>query len=346
MLNDLRNTTYNVTWQDSLLFVTSIGFDLSCYDIFGSLAAGSTIHLAPNLSPEQLFQLLVKKQITFWDSAPQVLQQLEPQIQSLLKTETCQKDGNPSPSLSLRLVFLSGDWIPLSLVQTLRRAMPNGEVVALGGATEVTVWSNSFEVEEVDQMWRSIPYGRPIWNHQYYCLRQADQEDLDIETVETKQFQQLNHLGMTGELYIGGVGVAQGYIARPELTHERFLVVAVAHGFCSFLVVLLGCFFFQRCSYSMEVVVKDISNTPSTDDFGLKHFPSLSLVMHSAHHRLSEEQLSCWKDVPDWRHGAIYATETLGSSFTGRTSNAGYFAGTGGPSGSKYLTHSFEYMYI
>ena len=241
MLNDLRNTTYNVTWQDSLLFVTSIGFDLSCYDIFGSLAAGSTIHLAPNLSPEQLFQLLMKKQITFWDSAPQVLQQLEPQIQSLLKTETCQKDGNPSLSLSLRLVFLSGDWIPLSLVQTLRRAMPtSGTVVALGGATEVTVWSNSFEVEEVDQMWRSIPYGRPIWNHQYYCLRRADQEDLDIETVETKQFEQLNHLGMTGELYIGGVGVAQGYIARPELTHERFLVVAVAHGFCSFLVILWG----------------------------------------------------------------------------------------------------------
>lgn len=347
MLNDLRNTTYNVTWQDSLLFVTSIGFDLSCYDIFGSLAAGSTIHLAPNLSPEQLFQLLVKKQITFWDSAPQVLQQLEPQIQSLLKTETCPKDGNQSLSLSLRLVFLSGDWIPLSLVQKLRRAMPtSGTVVALGGATEVTVWSNSFEIEEVDQTWRSIPYGRPIWNHQYYCLRQADQEDLDIETVETKQFQQLNHLGMTGELYIGGVGVAQGYIARPELTHERFLVVAVAHGFCSFLVILLGCFFFQRCSYSMEVVVKDISNTPPTDHFGLKHFLSLSLVIHSAHHRLSEEQLSCWKDVPDWRHGAIYATETLGSSFTGRTSNAGYFAGTGGPSGSKCLTRSFEYMYM
>ena len=344
MLNDLRNTTYNVTWQDSLLFVTSIGFDLSCYDIFGSLAAGSTIHLAPNLSPEQLFQLLVQKQITFWDSAPQVLQQLEPQIQSLLTTETSQKDVQ-RPSLSFRLVFLSGDWIPLSLVQSLRRAMPKGQVVALGGATEVTVWSNSFEVQEVDQMWRSIPYGRPIWNHQYYCLRQAD-PDSDRETVETKQFEQLNHLGMMGELYIGGVGVAQGYIACPELTHERFLVVAVAHVFCCFFGASVGHFFFWRCNFSAEVVVKDISYTPPTDHFGLKHFLSLSLVIHSAHHRLSEEQLSCWKDVPDWRHGAIYATETLGSSFTGWTSNAGYVAGTGGPSGSKCITRSFEYMYI
>ena len=39
-------------------------------------------------------------------------------------------------------------------------------LVALGGATEVTVWSNSFEVRRLDPRWRSVPYGRPIWNHQ------------------------------------------------------------------------------------------------------------------------------------------------------------------------------------
>ena len=189
----LRNSTYNIDHNDSLLFTTSISFDLSCYDMFGLLAAGSTVHVAPELSPKKLFQVLQKGHITFWDSAPQVLQQLEPFIGALD---------------SLRLVFLSGDWVPLQLTQMLRRAMGDGRVVALGGATEVTVWSNFFEVGDLDPEWRSIPYGRPIWNHQYYCL--------DAQSAPL-------HVGMTGELYIGGVGVARGYVGRADLSAERFL---------------------------------------------------------------------------------------------------------------------------
>ena len=196
-----RNSTFNVTQRDALLFTTSIGFDLSCYDIFGSLSAGSTIHFWPGsaASPDQLFEVLVSFKISFWDSAPQVLQQLEPRL----------AEAAPPLANDLRLVFLSGDWVPISLVQSLLRAGPGGalQVVALGGATEVTVWSNYFEVPLIDADWPSIPYGRPIWNHQYYCLGQSGPV----------------HVGTTGELYIGGVGVAQGYIGRPDLTAERFL---------------------------------------------------------------------------------------------------------------------------
>ena len=164
-----------------MLWVTSLGFDLSCYDVFGILAAGATLHVAPKLSPAQQLALLSDAKISFWDSAPQVLQQL------------------PADPSSLRLIFLSGDWIPWSLVEGKKP-----QVVALGGATEVTVWSNFFDVESLD--WRSVPYGRPIWNHQYYCLDEK-QEPL--------------HLGMTGELYISGVDVAEGYVGRPDLTQER-----------------------------------------------------------------------------------------------------------------------------
>ena len=181
-----------------MLFTTSIGFDLSCYDIFGSLAAGSTIHLAPSSAPDQLFKLITAGKISFWDSAPQVLQQLEPALADWHRAG--------SKLSNLRLVFLSGDWVPLSLVRTVRQAGAQ-RVVALGGATEVTVWSNYFEVAYLDDDWQSIPYGRPIWNHQYYCLGNAGPL----------------HVGMTGELYIGGVGVAEGYIGRPDLTSERFL---------------------------------------------------------------------------------------------------------------------------
>eukprot|EP00439_Symbiodinium_sp_Y106_P047753 s451_g6.t1 len=200
-LIDWVNSTFNVTQRDALLFTTSIGFDLSCYDIFGSLSAGSTIHFWPGsaASPDQLFEVLVSFKISFWDSAPQVLQQLEPRL----------AEAAPPLANDLRLVFLSGDWVPISLVQSLLRAGPGGalQVVALGGATEVTVWSNYFEVPLIDADWPSIPYGRPIWNHQYYCLGQSGPV----------------HVGTTGELYIGGVGVTQGYIGRPDLTAERFL---------------------------------------------------------------------------------------------------------------------------
>lgn len=103
----------------------------------------------------------MKQKISFWDSAPQVLQQLEPHFSQL---------GSIG---SLRLVFLSGDWIPLSLAERVERA-ERVQLVALGGATEVTVWSNSFEVRRMDPRWRSVPYGRPIWNHQYYCVFQGD----------------------------------------------------------------------------------------------------------------------------------------------------------------------------
>ncbi|CAK8988391.1 unnamed protein product [Durusdinium trenchii] len=257
-LVDWVNSTYQITSEDSLLFVTSIGFDLSCYDMFGSLAAGSTIHMARNHLPEKLLKILTEQKITFWNSAPQVFSALgdldggtwrknpkhtpprSPEVAVSSKCLPAASDAGSDGSRvarqmpshasgldealkGLRLIFLSGDWIPLALARKILAGARSGAVqpdvklVALGGATEVTVWSNYFEVEEVDSAWRSIPYGRPIWNHQYYCLSDAS----DVMTV---------HLGMTGQLYIGGVGVAEGYVGRPDLTAERFRTNPFRHG--------------------------------------------------------------------------------------------------------------------
>lgn len=193
------NRSFQVGSNDKLLFVTSPAFDLSVYDIFGILAAGGTVRIAGETEigdPERLLQCVLNEGITFWDSAPAALWQLE----SLLPAH--------APTSALRLVFLSGDWIPLPLPGRMKAVFPELCVVALGGATEATIWSNYYVVDELHPDWVSIPYGRPIQNARYYIL------DSDLQPVP---------VGVPGDLYIGGECLAEGYVGQAELTAERFI---------------------------------------------------------------------------------------------------------------------------
>ncbi|SFL32940.1 non-ribosomal peptide synthetase [Streptomyces pini] len=195
------NTTFAVGSADRVLFVTALGFDLSVYDVFGMLAAGGSVRVATDderHDPRRLLTVLDTEPITFWDSAPAALQQLEPLY--LLR---------PAPPVSaLRLVFLSGDWIPLTLPDTCRAAFPGAEVVALGGATEAAIWSNHHRVGRVDPAGPSIPYGRPIQNARYHVL------DEDLRPVP---------VGVPGDLHIGGECLALGYHGDPGLTAVKFV---------------------------------------------------------------------------------------------------------------------------
>jgi amino acid adenylation domain-containing protein len=108
----------------------------------------------------------------------------------------------------LRLVFLSGDWIPVPLPDRIRTAFPLAHVVSLGGATEATIWSNWYDIGQVDLRWPSIPYGKPIRNARYYVL------DERLEPLP---------IGAPGQLHIGGYCLADGYHQRPELNAEKFI---------------------------------------------------------------------------------------------------------------------------
>lgn len=191
--------TFGVGPQDRLLFTASVCFDLSVYDVFGVLCSGGSVHVATAEeleAPERLVEALTTGGITFWDSAPAALERLVPLL------------PERAPQSSLRLVFLSGDWIRVSLPDQIRAVFDRAEVIALGGATEATVWSNFYRVGEVDPRWPSIPYGRPIANARYYVL------DADLEPVP---------VGVPGDLYIGGEVVAEGYYARPAQSAASFL---------------------------------------------------------------------------------------------------------------------------
>ncbi|HEX5715639.1 MAG TPA: amino acid adenylation domain-containing protein, partial [Thermoanaerobaculia bacterium] len=195
------NESFGVGPADRVLFVTSLCFDLSVYDVFGLLAAGGSIRIAstPEMrDPVRLVRALFTEPITFWDSAPAFLQQL-----ALIF------EAEPAPAeTALRRVFLSGDWIPVALPDQVRSVFRGARMIALGGATEATVWSNWFAIEEVPPHWVSIPYGRPMWNSRYYVL------DDRLEPCP---------IGIPGDLYIAGECLASGYAAEPMLTAGKFI---------------------------------------------------------------------------------------------------------------------------
>jgi amino acid adenylation domain-containing protein len=200
---DWVNQTFQVKPSDRVLFVTSLSFDLSVYDIFGVLAAGGSIRVATEdelRDPTRLLEILRTEPITIWDSAPAALQQLAPFFGPGSKAD--------SDASNLKLVMLSGDWIPVGLPDQVRGAFPSAQVVSLGGATEAAIWSNWYPIEKVDPKWPSIPYGKPIRNARYHIL------DKHLQPVP---------IGVPGELHIGGDVLADGYLNRIELTAERFI---------------------------------------------------------------------------------------------------------------------------
>jgi amino acid adenylation domain-containing protein len=196
------NNTFKVGSDDRLLFITSMCFDLSVYDIFGMLAAGGTLVIAKKEEIQNvraLQDMIVKYNITFWDSVPTTLDYL------IKNVETERLDYQAT---SLKTIFLSGDWIPKDLPERTKNIFPKAQFVSLGGATEGTVWSNFYIVSKTLKTWNSIPYGKPIDNNFFYILN----EHLQPLPV-----------GVTGDLYIGGVGVAKGYANDPMKSAASFI---------------------------------------------------------------------------------------------------------------------------
>jgi pyochelin synthetase len=203
------NEKFEVTSKDKVLALSSLGFDLSVYDIFGLLGVGGAVVIPPPSSisppdPSVWMQLVVSEQITVWNTVPAFME-------LMVSLAECSNIRLPA---CLRLIFMSGDWIPVSLPARIRVVSdcPNLRIISMGGATEAAIWSNIFELGStgtgIPADWSSIPYGKPMRNQTMYILNER------MEHCEA---------WVTGVIYIGGVGVANGYYKNPERTAYQFV---------------------------------------------------------------------------------------------------------------------------
>lgn len=194
------NHRFQVGRGDRVLALSSLGFDLSVYDIFGTLAAGGAIVIPRSEStrdPQAMALCVTREGVTIWNSVPALMGML---------VEYASGAGMQLPTL--RLVLLSGDWIPVSLPARVRAVAPHARLISLGGATEASIWSIIHSIEETDGFGPSIPYGKALANQTMHVLN--DRLDSSPDFVR-------------GEIFIGGIGLAKGYWRNPEETAARFI---------------------------------------------------------------------------------------------------------------------------
>lgn len=196
------NEKYGITSGDCLMMVSSIEFDLSVYDIFGILSSGGTVVLISNNNykdPHQWLNIIKQYHVTLWDSVPILFDMLVTYAEG--KKEM----------LPLEKVFLSGDWIDLQLPKRFYSiSRRQSIVIAMGGATEASIWSNFIEVpRDLPDDWISIPYGTALKGQLYKVV---------------DKFGRTCPENVIGELHIGGYGVAKGYIGDTTLTNDKFYI--------------------------------------------------------------------------------------------------------------------------
>ncbi|PWK15686.1 amino acid adenylation domain-containing protein [Tumebacillus permanentifrigoris] len=193
----VKETNYvRLSSAEVLLQFAPISFDASIFEIFGSLFNGAQLVLYPQQmrSLEELGQFIREHRVTtLWLTAGLFHQMVDEQLEDLLH---------------VRQLLAGGDVLSVSHVKKVLQQLPNCSVINGYGPTESTTFTCCYTLDSVEQISSTVPIGRPIANTKVYVL------DRHLQPVP---------IGGVGELYIGGAGLARGYLNNPELTHEKFI---------------------------------------------------------------------------------------------------------------------------
>jgi amino acid adenylation domain-containing protein len=167
-------------------------FDGSVVPIYYALLTGGTVW-CPEPDPVRVAELVDRHAVERFSSVPALYAQL------LAATE-------PAKLSSLRTVCLAGERLPIELAQAHHRALPGTTLQNDYGPTEITVFCTAYQLDGPPDL--EIPIGRPLPGARCLVLDERGR---------------LLPVGAAGELYVGGPGVARGYLGQPELTERRFV---------------------------------------------------------------------------------------------------------------------------
>ncbi len=193
----VRDTSYcHFGPDETLLMLAPLQFDASTFEIWGALLNGARLEIAPpeQLSLEELAVCIERGGVTtLWLTASLFHQMVDAQLGALWQ---------------VRQLLAGGDLLSPSHCQRVLDELPGCTLINGYGPTETTTFAACHRMQAGEQLGARVPIGLPVSNAQLYVLDPVGQ---------------LAPIGVPGELYIGGEGVAMGYLNDPELNAARFV---------------------------------------------------------------------------------------------------------------------------
>ncbi|MEG3898415.1 MULTISPECIES: amino acid adenylation domain-containing protein [unclassified Microcoleus] len=192
--------TYPFKGEDVCCQKTSLNFVDSVWEIFGPLLQGiRTIIVSDRIlkDPHQFVETLANNKVTRLVLVPSLLRLLLDTFADLQKR---------LPKLNFWVT--SGEALSVEVLQKFRQILPESTLLNLYGSSEVSADVTCYRIDPQDKVNSQVLIGRAIANTQIYVL------DRNLQPVP---------IGVPGELYVGGAGLAGGYLNRPELTSEKFI---------------------------------------------------------------------------------------------------------------------------
>jgi amino acid adenylation domain-containing protein len=193
----VRNSNYlDITAYDRLLQLSNYAFDGSVFDIYGALTNGAVLSLLKAeeiIDVDRLAGIITKQAITCFFVTTALFNTIVD-----LAVECLQ---------GVRKILFGGERVSVAHVRKALAYLGQGRIIHVYGPTETTVYAAYYEIRQVEDKARTIPLGSPLTNTSVYILDKA------CKPVP---------IMVSGEIYIGGDGVARGYLNNPELTAEKF----------------------------------------------------------------------------------------------------------------------------
>ncbi|MBC8947417.1 non-ribosomal peptide synthetase [Xenorhabdus sp. TS4] len=193
----INNGYADIEPNDRIAFAANPAFDASTFEVWAPLLNGAALVVIDHttlLTPRDFVQALQAHRITILWMSVGLFNRLAEELSPVLP--------------QLKMLLVGGDVLDPHVIAQVLRKNPPQKLLNAYGPSEGTTFTTIYPIHELTSGTTAIPIGRPIANTRIYLL------DTDGQPVP---------LGMTGEIYIGGDGVACGYLNRPELTAERFL---------------------------------------------------------------------------------------------------------------------------